>query len=630
MERRLGMPGRQEESTPLRFSEKRSFHVFDVCFSSVALASLFDLASLALDPGSTAQTVVDRVEHALEKQLATCGVVVGDVGNDPIWQIVARLDGKHTAAAGVAKALRKASIEGAEEAGAQHFDRHRKQYLRWMSESGELHMSRVRLKRLAQIAAWSPAVSLLRALWSVYPDFRNQMPEGLVHVGVNALRNYLNRPITQAVIDGWGLERRGKSQYPTRVLRYCRDAHIQAVLDEYAFLLREVSGFDDIPSALEQLDHVLGLGTGTPKINVAGPRRGAMVEIAPEPLARRAHLAVAFGEDVGKDSNVGESAPQAERRTAIREAFNSPFWPFVLATTSVGQEGLDFHLYCRDIVHWNLPSNPVDLEQREGRINRRDGLAIRNRMARDWPLARAAAFRREEDRNPWQWVFTALDQAESLQRYKHGLYPHWVYESDDGATAGIRRHLFFYESSEDALRYRALKEGLALYRLVFGQPRQQDLLEVLAQKISQATIENLRFDLHASLSYYMINLSPFESGYSMERAEREAERILSDSDDEHRREVLNRLASDAARITANRKEELAPVRADLDRLIAWIQEGTNNGSARARTRRAVAALVYLRNPYDRLFDTHPEIGLSDDADVIRAASRSMLRGEQSA
>jgi len=36
-------------------------------------------------------------------------------------------------------------------------------------------------------------------------------------------------------------------------------------------------------------------------------------------------------------------------------------------TTSIGQEGLDFHYYCRKIVHWNLPSNPVDLEQREGR-----------------------------------------------------------------------------------------------------------------------------------------------------------------------------------------------------------------------------------------------------------------------
>lgn len=31
-----------------------------------------------------------------------------------------------------------------------------------------------------------------------------------------------------------------------------------------------------------------------------------------------------------------------------RTAFNSPFWPFVLASTDVGQEGLDFHSYTHD------------------------------------------------------------------------------------------------------------------------------------------------------------------------------------------------------------------------------------------------------------------------------------------
>ena len=32
----------------------------------------------------------------------------------------------------------------------------------------------------------------------------------------------------------------------------------------------------------------------------------------------------------------------------------------------LSQEGLDFHNYCRRIVHWNLPSNPIDV----GRILR--------------------------------------------------------------------------------------------------------------------------------------------------------------------------------------------------------------------------------------------------------------------
>lgn len=74
------------------------------------------------------------------------------------------------------------------------------------------------------------------------------------------------------------------------------------------------------------------------------------------------------------------------------------FWPFVLATTSVGQEGLDFHLYCHAVVHWNLPSNPVDMEQREGRVHRYKGYAVRKNLAtacRSRALANGAP-------DPWQ------------------------------------------------------------------------------------------------------------------------------------------------------------------------------------------------------------------------------------
>ena len=69
------------------------------------------------------------------------------------------------------------------------------------------------------------------------------------------------------------------------------------------------------------------------------------------------------------------------RLGGVRDAFNSPFRPFVLATTSIGQEGLDFHPYCYRVYHWNLPSNPVDLEQREGRVHRFKGHAVRLNLA---------------------------------------------------------------------------------------------------------------------------------------------------------------------------------------------------------------------------------------------------------
>lgn len=68
-----------------------------------------------------------------------------------------------------------------------------------------------------------------------------------------------------------------------------------------------------------------------------------------------------------------------------RLAFNSPFRPFVLTSTSVGQEGLDFHWYCRKIMHWNIPSNPQDIEQREGRIDRYKSLYVRRNVAKLHP-----------------------------------------------------------------------------------------------------------------------------------------------------------------------------------------------------------------------------------------------------
>ena len=89
----------------------------------------------------------------------------------------------------------------------------------------------------------------------------------------------------------------------------------------------------------------------------------------------RTHFAVSFVK--GK-----EDESSADRKEKVRNAFNAPIRPFVLATTSIGQEGLDFHFYARKIVHWNLPSNPVDLEQREGRINRYKCLAIRRNVAK--------------------------------------------------------------------------------------------------------------------------------------------------------------------------------------------------------------------------------------------------------
>ena len=99
----------------------------------------------------------------------------------------------------------------------------------------------------------------------------------------------------------------------------------------------------------------------------------------------------------------GDDGQAVNRRASVHRAFNSPFWPFVLASTSVGQEGLDFHLYSHAVVHWNLPANPVDLEQREGRVHRYKGHAVRKNVA---AACRPAAF---TGGDPW----AALSQPRS-------------------------------------------------------------------------------------------------------------------------------------------------------------------------------------------------------------------------
>src|SRR5206468_10745968 len=106
-------------------------------------------------------------------------------------------------------------------------------------------------------------------------------------------------------------------------------------------------------------------------------------DVTPKNESMRIRFAMRFGDERSDEEVVSTlgSSSAGTRKERVRAAFNSPFWPFVLVSTSVGQEGLDFHQYCHAITHWNLPSNPVDLEQREGRIHRYKGHAVRKNVA---------------------------------------------------------------------------------------------------------------------------------------------------------------------------------------------------------------------------------------------------------
>lgn len=268
------------------------------------------------------------------------------------------------------------------------------------------------------------------------------------------------------------------------VLEHSYEGCLQAVLDEFVHVLVESEGLQDkdgeerAEEIARSIDDALSIKTASntvEHIHVAG---GA---IQREEHRVRTHLAARFGRAQTDDK-------AAIRESSIRTAYNSPFRPFVLASTSVGQEGLDFHTYSHAIVHWNLPGNPVDLEQREGRVHRYKGHAVRKNIARHH--ADAAFYATVDD--PWFAMFLA---AESRRREGDSdLTPYWIYAPDDGAC--IERYVPALPLSKEEQRYRRLLRTVGAYRLVIGQPRQDDLLRYIGS--SSEDLSWLKIDLSPS------------------------------------------------------------------------------------------------------------------------------------
>ena len=63
-----------------------------------------------------------------------------------------------------------------------------------------------------------------------------------------------------------------------------------------------------------------------------------------------------------------------DAREKIKSGFNTPFYPQVLIATATMQEGIDLHMECRRIIHYDLEWNPASMEQRVGRIDRINSL----------------------------------------------------------------------------------------------------------------------------------------------------------------------------------------------------------------------------------------------------------------
>ncbi|WP_224366315.1 helicase-related protein [Hyalangium versicolor] len=351
---------------------------------------------------------------------------------------------------------------------------------------------------LAEMATGAPGVALLRSMLRVL-ELRTDALGDEAGVRIRdaagtaawAFRALFNQPEFAEMLQREVVGPRNLP-YWRAVLHYSVEGCLQAVLDEYAHVLRDHLGLVT-GSAAERVHEIavhmadaLSLRTASLTTYDVEPSESGRT-VRQEVHRMRCHFALRFGDEVADDGQV------ATRADSVRKAFNSPFWPFVVATTSVGQEGLDFHTYCHAVVHWNLPSNPVDLEQREGRVHRYKGHAVRKNVARTHGMKVLS----DSATDIWEVMFAAARQSRPPR--STDIIPYWVYPVEDGAR--IERHILALPLSREFERAERLIRALAIYRMAFGQPRQDDLIKYLMETLEPQALEQ-------ALTAARIDLSP--------------------------------------------------------------------------------------------------------------------------
>lgn len=336
---------------------------------------------------------------------------------------------------------------------------------------------------LTDMAIASPAITINRTYRS-YCKRGNTFPSYLPSQIAKIFINRMNTAESTATIE-LACGKKSDDAHWQNLLTYCKHGNIQSMFDEYAHLIS--NGLDADHNLIDNLHYTIASSMDVrTTIYTVDTYNGFKARVnggKEKATAIRSHFAVAFTKGDGKEKD-------ADRKKSVRNSFNSPFRPFVLASTSIGQEGLDFHNYCRRIVHWNLPSNPIDLEQREGRINRFECLAIRQNISKRYG---DIAFKD----NVWKEMFDVASREENGGKGSD-LIPFWgLTERED--MVKIERIVPMYPFSRDGLAYERLIKILSLYRLTLGQARQEELLEYIFQNCEDVD----------DMKKLFINLSPY-------------------------------------------------------------------------------------------------------------------------
>ncbi len=343
---------------------------------------------------------------------------------------------------------------------------------------------------LVELTLSAPGVVIGRALYRHWPQAVADKENLAITLDVvwNGLRTYLDQRWFFVALKG-----EDEDSFPQAIRQAVLDGNLEAVLDEHLWIIQQIRSHSGAELA-QALKRGLTIRSSNFYLYQAGNKN------ADDAFSLRCHAALPFTQAqtrarASQSKNQDDDREPKLRADELRTSFNSPFWPHVLVTTSVGQEGLDFHVWCDSLVHWDLCANPVDMEQREGRIQRYGGLAIRRTIARK--LGAKALTDIRPGVSPWQKLAGMADK-ELTNGDPSGLTPWWICEG-----AEIKRYTFEVPLSEQTRRWQWLQEQRLLYRLALGQPNQEDLVELLARQY-QLPEEEIRQG--------MLQLSPWFGG----------------------------------------------------------------------------------------------------------------------
>ncbi|MDD6058614.1 MAG: DEAD/DEAH box helicase [Clostridiales bacterium] len=234
--------------------------------------------------------------------------------------------------------------------------------------------------------------------------------------------------------------------YCKAVAQYCEDGCFCDMIKEYVELLKNEYGNRDADMA-QAVRRARGLRIAIPKLNLKENNEIKQMQL---PAANRFAVGLFPENDNGSDLRT--------RMANIKGAFNSPFWPFVFTTTSIGAEGIDLHWYARNIVHWDVPSRPLDIEQREGRIMRYRCHAYR--------LNEKKEGKKEEDCVKEAWKRSGM----------HETQLNYFSEKEEECYHVVRQTCFLPGSGEQQC-FEEEKRIIGIYRKVLGTANEKELID---------------------------------------------------------------------------------------------------------------------------------------------------------